>query len=158
MRRMLVRRARQSWFAAALMLSGCERASSDASTSPDDAADAEAGAEKAPPADSFEIGIINRCAEKWRYYVAPAEGGGGGDGGATAADSVVVPEEQYTFLQPGESVRQRLGPGDVIWLVNRKGESTATGFQSKAEGEGGRVEINPDCETIKRVRMAPPGT
>jgi len=151
------RRARHLLFAVPLLLAACERAAADGSANPDDAASgSDAAEEEAPPADSFEIDIINHCAEKWRYYVAPAESGDGG-GGATAAESVVVPEDQYTFLPPGESVRQRLRPGDVIWLVNRKGESTATGFQSKGEGEGGRVEVNPDCETIKRVRMAPPG-
>jgi hypothetical protein len=138
-------------------LPACEPSSSEATASPDDA-DAAAAEDEAPPADAFEIDIINHCAEKWRYYVAPADSGGAAGGGATAAESVVVPDDEYTFLQPGQSTRQQLRPGDVIWLVNRKGESTATGFQSKAEGDGGRVEINPDCETIKRVRMAPPGT
>lgn len=157
---MPLRFAPRAWFAVLVLIGGCERADATASANPDANADSGAQAEvapEAPPADAFEIGIINRCAEKWRYYVAPAEGGGG-EAGATAGASEVVPDEEYTFLAPGESVRQRLRPGDVIWMVNRKGESTATGFQSKAEGDGGRVEINPDCETIKRVRMAPPGT
>lgn len=145
-------------------LPACDRSGSGGSggsggsASPDDAnADVPAAEEEAPPEDGFEIGIINHCAEKWRYYVAAAASGDGAGGGATADESVVVPDEDYTFLGPGASVRQQLRPGDVIWLVNRKGESTATGFQTKAEGDGGRVEINPDCETIKRVRMAPSG-
>lgn len=136
----------------------CEHVGADASTSPEQADTLEDDAEPAPPADAFEITMINRCAEKWRFYVAPAAAGGdSGEASPTAAESVVVPDDQYTLMQPGASLKQTLGPGDVIWLVNRKGESTATGFASKAEGEGGRVEINPDCETIKRVRMAPAG-
>lgn len=144
-------------FALLSLLCACERTSSDASIDPDEATTADGGAasSQAPPADSFEISIINRCAETWRYYVAAAVPEGGG--GATASESQVVPKDQYTFVEPGASVSQRLGPGDVIWMVNRKGESTATGFQSRAEGEGGRVEVNPDCETIKRVRLAPAG-
>jgi hypothetical protein len=135
-----------------LLLSGCERASSDGASVDPDSGASEAAA--SPPADSFEISILNRCPQKWRYYVAPAASQGHGQ---TAAESEVVPESEYTFLEPGVAVQQRLRPGDVVWMVNQQGESTATGFQTKAEGEGGRLEVTPACDGVKRVRLVMPG-
>lgn len=146
---------RRAVLTSCLLLFACDKSSSDASVDPesgDQAESSSSGIAAADP-DSFEITMINRCPEQWRYYVAAA----GGDG-ATAQESTVVADEEYTFLEGGEQTKQRLGPGDVIWLVNRKGESTATGFDSRAEGEGGRVEIQPDCDGIKRVRLAPAGS
>ena len=135
-----------------LLVLACEKSSSDASVDPQTGAEARS-AEAVDDPESFEITIINRCPEQWRYYVASA----GGEW-TTAHDSKVVADDEYTFLEGGEQTKQRLGPGDVIWLVNRKGESTATGFDSRAEGEGGRVEIQPACDGVKRVRLAPAGS
>jgi hypothetical protein len=131
------------------ILGACEKASGD-SVAPDGEG-AAAQADEVPD-DAFEITITNRCPDPWRYYVAPAESGEA----ATAAESEIVPEDQYTILQPNSPMKQQLRPGDVVWLVNRNNESTATGFQTKEEGSGGRLEITPACDGVKRVRMAPP--
>jgi hypothetical protein len=134
---------------AGLSLVGCAKGGAGVPASVDPAAPAEPAP---PPADTFEIAVVNRCSEPWRYYVAAAQ-----SEGATAPSSV-VPEADYVQLAPGEQRAQTLRPGDVVWLVNRNGEATAAGFATREEGQGGRIEVQSGCDGIKRVRMAPPGS